>query len=109
MSRLLCKKLAGSASAFRPLATVRCAPTAQMDDIPLCRNCAHFLNDETFRDNSEGRVRYGYCGLYSSLDVVSGERIYDYARLVRGDADKCGLLAKHYKETKGYAAADKKQ
>jgi len=80
-----------------------------MADLPLCRNCAHFMKDDTFGDNSEGRVKFGYCALYSSLDVVSGERVYEYARLVRNDADKCGLPAKYYKATKGYAAAEEKQ
>jgi len=107
MYRLLGQQL--SRPAVRPSASVKCAPTAPIADVPLCRKCAHFLKDETFREDSVARVRYGYCALYGSLDVVSGERSYEYAMLVRGDDDKCGISAKYYEEAGGAAEADEKQ
>lgn len=73
-------------------------PSAQIGTVPLCKDCVHFIKNDAFSEDSAGRVNFGYCAVYGSVNVVSGERFYEYASLVRDNDNKCGIAAKHYEE-----------
>lgn len=73
--------------------------------LPLCRTCAHFRENEAFAVGAEDRVAYGHCALYGAMNVVTGERSYEYAAIARGCSDKCGLAGAHYEPASPDAAS----
>jgi len=52
----------------------------------ICRDCKYFIGNN------------GRCGKFGNTNIITGEQIYEYADMVRKDADKCGLEAKHFEE-----------
>ena len=52
----------------------------------ICKNCVHYnANKET-------------CELFFKVDMVTGDKTYEYASIVRNSETKCGNDAKYYLE-----------
>lgn len=59
--------------------------------INLCIKCKYFIADRPeYPDFKADNSRYGKCGLFGNLDLVTGVTTYDYAKYVRDDFSKCG-------------------
>jgi len=52
----------------------------------ICKNCVHYI------ENKEK------CGLFFDVDMVTGDKTYQYASIVRKNEKKCGNEAKYYSE-----------
>jgi hypothetical protein len=87
---LLILLLASSAEAYR---TVPMSPT-QTNPPPLCVNCKHFIPYDLFCGSH--RAEYGNCRLFYNVDVVTGEKSYEFASIARSTKTMCGTNATYF-------------
>jgi hypothetical protein len=63
-------------------------------DMPSCRNCIHFIQDNYNIDS------LSKCNKFGEKNIISNQIRYDYADSCRKDENKCGLEGKCFeKET----------
>lgn len=68
------------------------------DNIKFCKNCKHFIPPVDNNINLE----YGYCKLYTDVNLVSGEKYFRKASSVRVFNSECGKEARFYVEKRKY-------
>ncbi len=56
-----------------------------------CIECKHYMINTDMSRNENG-----YCRLVGTIDLVSSEKKYEKARLVRSDETLCGVNAKWF-------------
>lgn len=57
----------------------------------ICINCKHFVKDHLgYPDYKSDNGSFGKCSLFGTLDLITGDATYDYARHVREDSSRCG-------------------
>ena len=71
-------------------------PTIHNIDLPICKNCRHFIPYEEDKNS----YNFGRCGVYGRKDVVSGIITYEYADHARRNSEQCGKLAENYEKIK---------
>ena len=52
----------------------------------ICRDCKYFI------------VNNEKCGKFGNTNIVTGKQSYEYAVIVRDNAEKCGEGAKHFEQ-----------
>lgn len=52
----------------------------------LCKDCKHFIAHKE------------KCSIFGETDFVNGKHDYNYAKMTRGDIDKCGEDAKYFEK-----------
>ena len=69
------------------LSTFRTGNPCLINKYPLCRDCKFFIPSGV-----------PYCRKFGNVDLVTGEKTYDYARVARNAADKCGETATNFEK-----------
>jgi len=63
--------------------------------IKTCIKCKYFINHlPDYPDEPQDNSNYGRCYLFCNIDVITGDKTYDYAKNARNDKSKCGLSGK---------------
>jgi hypothetical protein len=62
-------------------------------DLPICKNCIHFIN---YEKNPELNDVYGKCKLFGEKNIITGEITYTSASTSRDCEHLCGITAKYY-------------
>lgn len=80
-----------SASAYKTLPM-----NAKTKPPPLCIDCKHFLNSDPFF--KANRAEYGHCRQFYNINLVTGEKTYDFASIARSYENMCGVNASHFED-----------
>lgn len=67
--------------------------TATTKPPPLCVDCKHFLPPDIFQSN---RADYGHCRQFYDINLVTGEKKYDFASIARSCETMCGVNATYF-------------
>jgi len=63
---------------------------------PLCINCKHFIPYNVFYRSH--MAKYGNCRLFYNVDVVTGEKSYEFASIARSTKTMCGTNATYFED-----------
>lgn len=71
-------------------------------ELPICSKCVHFIehtNNYPY-DPEPSDAYYGKCKKFGEINVITGQIMYDSARISRLDDSKCGHSGSQYTEKK---------
>jgi hypothetical protein len=67
--------------------------------VKTCIKCKYFIKHwPHYSDEPQDNSNYGRCQLYGNIDLVTGDKTYDYAKIIRNDESKCGLSGKLFEK-----------
>lgn len=92
------KRLYTSSSSTQLKALFRISPEEKKNLPPLCINCKHFIQDISNYpyDNPPNDSKYGLCRNFGDIDLVTGEKKYNYASTTREFDHLCGKKGKYW-------------
>ena len=73
-------------------------PIIRNSNRPVCSNCVHFTLHDAHFPNTILNHEYGKCKVFGTMDIVTGNIIYDYASLCRKSESKCGMKGTYHEE-----------
>ena len=66
-------------------------PLIKDKDLPVCRDCKHFLLYKPENVQNIYTYRLGHCSLFGKKDYISGHISYEYADHCRLNPDQCSM------------------
>ena len=66
-------------------------PFVKNQDLPVCKECKHFLLYKPETTQNIYTYRLGHCALFGKKDYVSGHISYEYADHCRLNSEQCSM------------------
>lgn len=72
------------------------SPTIKNIELPVCKNCIHFLPFHANKPEDMGML--GKCNMYGTKNIITGAIHYEFAEHARQNLFQCGQGGGNYEE-----------